>query len=422
MKKHIAAVAKLLPLILLTALPGATISGCTRDEKAPVDIPVSESTKLPAVVSTELVEKQIPPSDSRYSAVVQPSEELTVAFKVTGYVQSIYKVRGIDGRWRPVQNGDFVSRGTVLGRIEQSDDVAKVNEQNAGLAEAKLSETRSIAALKEAEVSLAQSRQEFERVARLYEKESVTKPDYESAKTRLEVAQTRVEGAKAQIESSRTAQDRAKSLIEQAKTNVRDCTVTAPISGIVLKRFIEEGSLASQGAPAFTLANADQVKVAFGVPDVELHNLNLGQTMSVTTEAVPHKVFEGKVSEIAGAADPKTRVFNVEVSLSNRTHELRPGMVASLVLKKQATAGLHDLSIPMTAVVRSSQRSDGYAVFVVEDRAGKLVATERQVELGEASGRLVEVLSGVQPGERVVTSGSTRIASGQEVKLNNENL
>src|SRR5688572_16527977 len=97
-------------------------SGCTKTVVA---------EKLPPVVSVGTVQQFAPTQEDRYSAVVMPSTQVDLAFRAGGYVDSIYRVRGVDGRFRNVQEGDFIRRGTVLARLRQSDYVLRVRQQSA---------------------------------------------------------------------------------------------------------------------------------------------------------------------------------------------------------------------------------------------------------------------------------------------------
>lgn len=399
-------------LLVVTML----IAGCGRHDQV-------DSKRLPSVVSAETVKENnvTESTQTLYSAVVQPSRQVDVAFKASGYVESIYKRAGRDGVMRVVQPGDFVHKGTVLACIRPADYQARVNEQSAALNETRASRQRGRAQLAEAETALDGAKMNFDRTARLFASDSVIKPDYDAAKNNLELSRIRVQEAKAAIDACKATEIRGLAGLTAAKLALQDCIVRAPFDGIVLKRMVEEGSLATQGTVAFSLADARAVKVSFGVPDVELRKLKLGEAVTIRTEAVPGVSFQGTITEISPDADPRSRVFNIEVSLPNTNKQLRLGMVTSLVVDNGGMSR-PGLTVPLAAVIRSTVNPSGYAVFVVEQQADKNIVQERQVELGEASGHLITVLSGLKRGDRVVTNGSTRIAQGQEVKVTDEQL
>jgi multidrug efflux system membrane fusion protein len=271
----------------------------------------------------------------------------------------------------------------------------------------------------EAQAGVDQARLEFDRDAGLFEKESLTKPEYDSAKARLEVSQAKLSEARAQLKGNHATAARAAAVVDEVKLALKDCILVAPIDGVVLKKNVQEGSFVSAGTVAFTLADSTIVKVVFGVPDTELAKIRKGQLLNVTSEALPDQIFSGRVSEISPTADPRSRVFNVEVSVPNSRHLLKLGMVAALKVDGAGGSAKPSLSVPLTAVVRSSQNPDGYSVFIVENEGGKYTAKERPVQLGEAFGQKIVVVDGIKSGDTVVTAGSTRIANGEEVRVLN---
>jgi membrane fusion protein, multidrug efflux system len=395
--------------LIVVFIAALSTSGCTKTVVA---------EKLPPVVSVGTVQQFAPTQEDRYSAVVMPATQVDLAFRAGGYVDSIHRVRGVDGRFRNVQEGDFIRRGTVLARLRQSDYVLRVRQQSAAIDEIQASDQRARANLDEGNASLQQAREEFERSSRLYQSNSITKPEYEAASTKLAVCEARVHEAAAQLNVNKATVRRAGAGLDEARLALHDCALIAPTDGTILKRSIEEGTLASNGTVAFTVADTQSVKVAFGLPDVKLKDVRLGQNLPVITEAVPGEVFRGMVTDIAPAADPKSRVFNVEVTIPNRKQLLRPGMVASLQTddpRPQVSLP----AVPLTAIIKSSATPDGYAVFVVRDQGGKVIVEEQPVKLGEASGQLITVLEGLSLAERVVVNGTNKIATGQEVRIVN---
>lgn len=405
--------------IVLLTLSTGLIAGCHSDKEVKVE------EKQSIVVSTQKIAEEISGGADRvlhYSAVVTPYVQVDVAFKGSGYVDTIQKVKDGHGKLRPIQEGDFVRKGSVLARVRQADYLSKIKQQTAALNEVRVTDDRIRAEIAEAQAAVDQAKLDFDRSAGLFAKESLTKPEYDASKARLEVSQAKLNQSRAQLKINHATAARAEAGVEEVKLALKDCILVAPIEGVVLKKNIQEGSLVSSGTVAFTLADSSVVKVVFGVPDTELAKIARGQLLNVTSEALPNQIFSGRVSEVSPSADPKSRVFDVEVSVPNPAHLLKLGMVAALKVDSAGTAGTPAkaaLSVPLTAVVRSSQNPDGYAVFVVEEQGGKYTARERPVQLGEAFGQKITVVDGIKSGDSVVTSGSTRIANGEEVRVLN---
>jgi multidrug efflux system membrane fusion protein len=310
----------------------------------------------------------------RYSAAIRPDVQVDLAFKVSGYIDQILQVRGADGRTRNLQDGDFVRKGTVLARVRDNEYRDKVAE---------------------AQASLTQGKADHERVARMYETSTASKADYDAAFARAQSSQARY---------------------DQAAVSLGDCSLRAPMDGTVVRRNIEIGSLVSPGAAAFQLADTRSVKVVFGVPDVALAAIRMGDSLRVETEALPGRMLRGRVTRIAPSADPNSRTFEVECTIPNPDERLKIGMIASLHVGEGTEHGAVTL-VPLKAIVRSREDPKGYAVYVVEAAGGKQVARQRTVQLGDVRGNSIVVTGGLQGGERIVVTGTTLVAEDQEVRV-----
>ena len=396
-----------------------------------------EKTVKPVKVKT--VETHSGVSSVRYSASIRPSSQVEVAFKVGGYVEAIKHESD-----RHIQAGDIVRKGAVLAQLRQSDYVAKVNEAKSQQGEARSSLETSSAQLKEAvtaiETSRAQlkdseaaherARLDYERSEALFVTQSITKPEFDAAKERFDVSKAKLDAAKAQLAVAEAKVNTARYQIGAAESRVKtteavvytasiplgDAQLRAPMSAVVIERKVEVGQLVSTGTPAFVLADVSSVKAAFGVPDLALQNFKLGDTLTMTTDAIAGTEFTGHISRISPAADQSSRVFEVEVTISNPEGLLKPGMIASMAVNE--TAATTEIPVvPLTAITRSKADPNAYAVLVVEEAHGKHVARMRSVTLGESYGNSVAVNSGVKAGEIVITTGVTQVADGEEVRL-----
>ncbi len=396
-----------------------------------------EKTVKPVKVKT--VETHSGTSSVRYSASIRPSSQVEIAFKVGGYVESIRSAEG-----RHIQAGDVVMKGAVLAQLRHSDYAAKVNEarsqtgearstletNNAQLKEAITAVETSRAQLRDSEAALTRARLDFERAEALFATQSITKPDYDVAKERFEVSKAKFEAAKAQVAVAEAKVNTARFQIGVAESRVKtteatvytasiplgDAQLRAPMSSIVIERKIEIGQLVSTGTSAFVLADLNSVKAAFGVPDLTLQNFKIGDTLTMTTDAVPRTEFTGHISRISAAADQNSRVFDVEVTIPNPQGLLKPGMIASMVVSESG-ATTEVPVVPLTSITRSKADPNAYAVLVIEEAGGKQIARLRSVALGESYGNSVAISKGVKPGEIVVTTGVTQVTDGEEVRV-----
>jgi multidrug efflux system membrane fusion protein len=155
----------------------------------------------------------------------------------------------------------------------------------------------------------------------------------------------------------------------------------------------------------------------FGVPDVIAPQMALGTPLPIRTDAVPNRAFPGRVTAVSPAADPQSRVFSIEVTVPNSEEALRPGMVATVEVHHTDPARAAGTpAVPLAAVIKQPG-SAGYAVFVVEEAAGKTLARLRPVVLGDVTGNTVMATSGLRIADRVIISGATIVHDGEPVRI-----
>jgi multidrug efflux system membrane fusion protein len=381
---------------------------------------------------------------ARYSAELQPFKQVEVAFKVGGYIQEILQVRGTDGQQRHVQGGDRVVKGTVLARVREVDYVVKRDEARAQLAEAQAARAqvkaqlaeaqaaraRATAQLAAAQAALEKASFDFERARNLFATQSLTKADYDTAKANFDGAQAKVEAAraqqaqaqaseavvKAQAQGTQAKVEGARAQLEEAEIAWRDSALKAPFDGVVVKRSIEVGTLVGAGTVAFTLADTAALKAVFGVPALLVTRLRVGRPLTLSFEALPGAEFRGPITRIDPAADAKSRVFDVEVTLPNPQDQLKIGFIGALEIGEERGTGALPV-VPMTAIMRPKEDPTGYAVFVVQEHDGKHVARLRKVKPGDTVGNMIAIVDGVQLGERVITAGAAQVVDGAPVQI-----
>ena len=365
--------------VIVVAVVAVVAMACTKE--APVQ-------SRGVAVKVAPVKRASDIAGTRYSAQIVPNTRLDLAFKVGGYVESIAQVSGVDERPRSLQEGDLVTQGMPLASLRKTEYLQKI-------AEAKAAVSQAYAIYREAKLDAA-------RDAKLARQQSLPGAVADASRGRRDSAGAAAEGAGVRL--------------QQAQTALADTTLIAPMSGILVKRSVEVGALAAPGTVAFTIADVDNVKAVFGVPDVFLPQIQLGATHKVTTDAFPGVEFEGKVSRLASSADQRSRVFEVDVMIPNPDHRLKAGMVAALSIKAAPNSQTDLPLVPLNAIVRPPS-GKGFAVFVVESAGGISRVRTRGVELGEYLGRVVPVKSGLEVGESVVVQGVGLLSDGERVEV-----
>ncbi len=372
---------KIRPVFFASFLASVLLAGTTAcEQQKPIETPATP-------VHTATVQTISVGNGAKYSASIVPYAQVTLSFQSGGYVASIRQVKSPSGGMRNIDQGDWVAKGTVMATVRQQEYLDKVQQANAQL-------QRSQADFDKAKLS-------FDRVSALYAAQSATKPDYDSAQAQLTSTTASVSGAQAQL--------------SEANVALAYCELRAPFSGWVVSRNIDLGTLVGPATNGFTVADTKSVKAVFGVPDTSMNRIRLGQRLTITTDTFP-KPFAGRVSAISPAADPKSRVFSVEVTLNNPDDRLKSGMIASLALEgTQLPQSV--LAVPLSAVLRDPGRPNGFAVLVTEGSGDSPTARLRSVELGDIYGNMIAAKGGLAAGDSVITSGVGLARSGDKVRI-----
>ena len=263
----------------------------------------------------------------------------------------------------PVVLGQWVKVGELVARL----DAAEFN-----------------ARLEQAQASLEQAERDWKRVSVLFEQQAVTRAEYDAAQSRQRVAK----GATA-----------------EAKAMSSYVEVLAPFDGVVTKKWVDVGDLAAPGKPLVELEDPSALRLEADVPESLIARVRLGDKLPVRV-ALLSGGLEGVVSEIAPVSDSSSRTFLVKLDLPTSA-SLRSGQFARVAVPVDETSALR---VPVGAVV---QRGQMEMVFVETNRVAHL----RLVKTGKRVGDEVELVSGVEAGERVVTEGAAQLRDGQAVEV-----
>ncbi len=197
---------------------------------------------------------------------------------------------------------------------------------------------------------------------------------------------------------------------EFAARQYQEIAVIAPISGVIAMRSVETGDIVTQRQKMVEIQNSSNLHVEVPVPERELPSIKKGMEAEIRPDALPGKVFEGKVTRVYPTLDMRTRTGTVEVSLPSSAGEsLKTGMFArvSFILEKSDSAVL----VPTEAIILSAKGNP--VVFVVD--GGKVQSSE--VEIGIETDGKSEIIEGVAPGETVVRTGNEKLKNGAQVRV-----
>lgn len=268
-----------------------------------------------------------------------------------------------------VEEGDAVTAGEVLARID-------VAEQRAELARA--------------EAQLSEREANFDRFQQLKDRDYIDEASFEAARAELAIA-------------------RADVALWQTRVNFGELTAT--VDGMVTERMIEPGEAVANNQALFSIADLSTLVVRLGVSELDVSQLEVGQEVAVTIDALDRgQEMTGRIRRIFPAADPDSRLITVEVALPRvSVGRIKPGFLARVRLVVESYADV--MAIPAIA---AGQEGDQAYVMVIDE---SMTLVRRPVELGMSRGVWREVRSGLDEGERVVPSNPSELSAGDRVRI-----
>ena len=216
--------------------------------------------------------------------------------------------------------------------------------------------------------------------------------------------------SQSEYDQSNAQLEETKAAVESKQTVIKKKQIKAPFSGELGIRQVNLGQYLAPGSIIVSLQNRNPIYVDFTVPERYLGELGLGQFITLNVQAYPEQSFQGKVTAINPGIDIETRSVKVRATLQNTENYLRPGMFANVkVISNQQTTVL---TLPDTAITFNPY---GNSVFVVKDQQQGLTVQNRQVETGMIRDGRIEVVSGLNIGERVVSAGQINLRNGMQI-------
>ncbi|WP_100643795.1 efflux RND transporter periplasmic adaptor subunit [Alteromonas facilis] len=264
-------------------------------------------------------------------------------------------------------DGDVVQAGDLLVELNNRAEKARVNEL---------------------EINLAEAKRQLKRIEGLAKERA-------ASQQLLDEQQARVDALVAQLDVANAA--------------LNELQIVAPFSGKLGIRQVSVGALVRPGDVITTLDDISRVKVDFNVSEAHLASIAKGQTVRATSVAYPGQTFEGEISSIDARLDPVTRSIKVRAIINNSEQLLRPGMLLQVTVQRQM---LEAIVVPEKALVPIQEKQ---FVFVID--GNKVRSTE--VKVGERRPGRVQILSGLTPGQRIVTEGTLRLRDNAPVNVLN---
>jgi multidrug efflux system membrane fusion protein len=286
---------------------------------------------------------------------------------------------------------------------------------------------RREAQVRAAEARLTNARTDFERHARLIQANAVSRSAYELAETAYRVAQedhraslqVLEQGTVARQEDIESQEAQVRGLegrLVEANLQLEDSTLRAPYDGVIARRFVDVGQNVRAKEPVVQFQDVEEVDIAVDVPETvmiaALRSADIVQTVAEISGA-PGLEFPVRIREVAQVADPMTQTFQIRVAMQSPPGmNVLPGMTARVTLAYRR-AGILDgrILVPISAVFKDAT-GEQVAWVVGPDHT----VSRRPVKLGEATGGRIEIVEGLQPGDRIAVAGVTFLRDGMQVR------
>ncbi len=314
-------------------------------------------------------------SSRRFSGVAQAGEESRLSSRVPGTLEEL-----------AVKLGDRVKKGALIARLDARDLELQVSEATAALGQARAGERNAQAS--------------YRRVRALYENQNASRQDLDNARAAAESATMQMRSISQRI--------------ALARRQVEHASVTAPADGVISGIFVEQNENVSPGQPIASLQSGDELEVRVSLPESLITRVERDQAVSVEFDAIKGTAFAGRVFEV-GVSSERTATFTITVRLEEPSEAIRAGMAADVTIEFAAGDDAARHRLPSVAV---GEDMDGRFVFVVTPtHSGFGTVTRRPVKIGKLTGEGLEILEGVEDGERVVTAGVSHIRDGLRVRV-----
>lgn len=349
------------PFVLITLILLASCS--TEEEKAeqPKEKPVTVLLSTASNQSAGIL---------LFSGKIESKQTVFISTRMMGVITAIH-----------VKPGDRVQKGQLLVVIQSNDILAKRAQGEAMIAEA--------------EAALADAEKDYQRFTALHQQQSASTKEFE-------IAALRYSSAKAKVDAARQIKNETDAMLTYAN-------LVAPFTGVITLKHADEGSLSSPGMPILTMEQFGSYEVSTSVSESDVGKLKVGMIADVTIKSIG-KTFSGKISEISPSAQFTGGQFPVKVTVPTTEKDgILSGMHAtvSVPIESDVTAG--SLFVPSSAIVHKDQLSGLYTIG--ENKTAQL----RWLKTGRKLGDQVEILSGLQPGEKFIMHSESKLYSGVSV-------
>lgn len=332
------------------------VTACSQEQEAP-----QEELVKTVNVETEILEPKVFKRYLRLVGTVESLNDVRISAEVSGRIEQYF-----------VEKGRSIGKGEPILKIDDS----KLLQERARL-----------------EAQTEQAREQYERLQRVFEQDSI--------------------GSEIDVINARAAYQQSKSALESVKVDIGNTTVKAPFDAVFEDRMLEVGEMASPGMALVRLIGRDQLKVTAGVPSRFADVVTRGDVAEVWFDFESSDTLSLPITYVAESIDPQARTFKVEIALPPKTEKYKIDMIANVKLRT--------LQRDEAVVIGEEyvyQKEQGFVVYTAEkNEEGNAIAKEHIVKLGPSYENNIIIESGLEPGQRLITVGSSFLQDNTRIEI-----
>jgi len=393
-------------LTLLLVFGAIIYSSCKSDYPATARQGRPEDNKTARQVKTVAVVEAPFGESVTANGTLAAFDQTTISVKVPGRLRNI-----------SVDLGSLVRRGQVIAELEPTDYKLRVQQAEAGLAQARARlglapdgtddsvDPEQTATVRQARALLDEARFSRDRAAKLVEQGIIAKAEFDSANSVFKVAEGRYQDAYEEIRNRQAVLAQRRSELALARQQLKDTAVVSPIDGVVQEKRTSAGEYLAAGAPVVNIVKIDPLRLRAEIPERESRNVRTGQNVRVTVEG-DQNVYVGQIKRLSPVIAEQNRMLVVEADVRNNG-SLRPGSFAHAeIVTNDAKMAV---TVPNNAIVTFAGIEK---VIIVQN--GK--ALEKPITTGRKTAEFTEIVAGINVGEKVVVDPGN-LQSGQAVQV-----
>ena len=398
----------------------ALAAGCSR--------PAEQPSEVIRPVRTLVVAAGEDASTRIFPGRVEAAKQVELTFQVPGLLVNL-----------PVREGQKVAEGDLIAQLRRDEFEARLGALRGQLDRARADlqalkagarpeeRLRLEAQLRSADATLSNARVDLDRATRLLRSQTISRLEFDRAQTSYRVAAENREAALQTLDQSLTGREEdilakeseiagLEAQVVEAGIQLADTTLRAPYEGVIAQRFVEQGQSVRAKQPVVKFQDVEEIEIAVDVPEAIMASVIRAADitgLSAEFSAAPGRRFPVHVKEIAQRADPVTQTFTVRVAMkAPEGVNILPGMTATVSMTYRRAGILGErIFVPVGAVFKESA-GDQVAWVVGEDG----VVSRRPVRTGAIAGGEIEIVEGLQPGDRIAAAGTSFLREGMQVR------